>query len=144
MFTFCLAHCCRGKEDLPSRWLTFYSAVKSNGNVFIRDSSVVHPLALLLLTDCDISETGTQFAEMAAFVAGCLQNIFWKAFWYMNVGFKEINVWYIIFQSYFECMFVSSGCKFCLLLTIWNLSVAVYVKKTNYSLWIYGCQDCQS
>ncbi|XP_038159679.1 ATP-dependent RNA helicase DHX30 isoform X1 [Cyprinodon tularosa] len=47
----------RGKEDLPSRWLTFYSAVKSNGNVFIRDSSVVHPLALLLLTDCDISET---------------------------------------------------------------------------------------
>ncbi|XP_047225202.1 ATP-dependent RNA helicase DHX30 [Girardinichthys multiradiatus] len=47
----------RGKEDLPSRWLTFFSAVKSNGNVFIRDSSLVHPLALLLLTDCDISET---------------------------------------------------------------------------------------
>ncbi|XP_023191635.1 putative ATP-dependent RNA helicase DHX30 isoform X1 [Xiphophorus maculatus] len=47
----------RGKEDLPSRWLTFFSAVKSNGNVFIRDSSAVHPLALLLLTDCDISET---------------------------------------------------------------------------------------
>lgn len=46
----------RGKEDLPSRWLTFFSAVKSNGNVFIRDSSAVHPLALLLLTDCDITE----------------------------------------------------------------------------------------
>ncbi|XP_044076509.1 ATP-dependent RNA helicase DHX30 isoform X2 [Siniperca chuatsi] len=46
----------RGKEELPSRWLTFFSAVKSNGNVFIRDSSAVHPLALLLLTDCDITE----------------------------------------------------------------------------------------
>nr|XP_046264175.1 ATP-dependent RNA helicase DHX30 [Scatophagus argus] len=46
----------RGKEELPSRWLTFFSAVKSNGNVFIRDSSAVHPLALLLFTDCDISE----------------------------------------------------------------------------------------
>ncbi|XP_029380368.1 ATP-dependent RNA helicase DHX30 isoform X1 [Echeneis naucrates] len=47
----------RGKDDFPSRWLTFFYAVKSNGNVFIRDSSVVHPLALLLLTDCDIKET---------------------------------------------------------------------------------------
>ncbi|XP_070829883.1 ATP-dependent RNA helicase DHX30 [Chaetodon trifascialis] len=47
----------RGKKELPSRWLTFFSGVKSNGNVFIRDSSVVHPLALLLLTDCDITET---------------------------------------------------------------------------------------
>ncbi|KAM6919240.1 ATP-dependent RNA helicase DHX30 [Xenentodon cancila] len=47
----------RGKDNLPSRWLTFFSAVKSNGNVFIRDSSAVHPLALLLLTDCDITET---------------------------------------------------------------------------------------
>ncbi|XP_044224115.1 ATP-dependent RNA helicase DHX30 [Thunnus albacares] len=47
----------RGKEELPSRWLTFFSAVKSNGSVFIRDSSAVHPLALLLLTDCDITET---------------------------------------------------------------------------------------
>lgn len=50
--------CRRGKEELPSRWLTFFSAVKSNGNVFIRDSSAVHPLALLLLTDCDITERG--------------------------------------------------------------------------------------
>ncbi|XP_026169067.1 ATP-dependent RNA helicase DHX30 isoform X1 [Mastacembelus armatus] len=47
----------RGKHELPSRWLTFFSAVRSNGNVFIRDSSAVHPLALLLLTDCDIIET---------------------------------------------------------------------------------------
>ncbi|XP_058499466.1 ATP-dependent RNA helicase DHX30 isoform X1 [Solea solea] len=47
----------RGKDDFPSRWLTFFYAVKSNGSVFIRDSSVVHPLALLLLTDCDIAET---------------------------------------------------------------------------------------
>ncbi|KAM8850628.1 ATP-dependent RNA helicase DHX30 [Spinachia spinachia] len=46
----------RGKE-LPSRWLTFFSAMQSNGNVFVRDSSTVHPLALLLLTDCDIAET---------------------------------------------------------------------------------------
>lgn len=52
---------CRGKEDFPSRWLTFFSAVKSNGTVFIRDSSLVHPLALLLLTDCDITETGKSF-----------------------------------------------------------------------------------
>ncbi|XP_072297700.1 ATP-dependent RNA helicase DHX30 [Eucyclogobius newberryi] len=49
----------RGKGDLPCRWLTFFSAVKSNGQVFIRDSSAVHPLALLLLTDCDISERVT-------------------------------------------------------------------------------------
>ncbi|KAM4605323.1 ATP-dependent RNA helicase DHX30 [Polymixia lowei] len=47
----------RGKDKLPSRWLTFFSAVKSNDNVFVRDSSAVHPLALLLLTDCDITET---------------------------------------------------------------------------------------
>lgn len=49
---------CRREEDFPSRWLTFFSAVKSSGIVFIRDSSLVHPLALLLLTDCDITETG--------------------------------------------------------------------------------------
>ncbi|KAK5860049.1 hypothetical protein PBY51_021555 [Eleginops maclovinus] len=47
----------RGKDELPSRWLTFFSAIQSNGTVFIRDSSTVHPLALLLLTDCDITET---------------------------------------------------------------------------------------
>uniref|UniRef100_A0A8C7V851 RNA helicase n=1 Tax=Oncorhynchus mykiss TaxID=8022 RepID=A0A8C7V851_ONCMY len=43
-------------SQFPSRWLTFFSAIKSNGNVFIRDSSAAHPLALLLLTDCDITE----------------------------------------------------------------------------------------
>ncbi|XP_030218967.1 ATP-dependent RNA helicase DHX30-like [Gadus morhua] len=48
---------CRGKNQLPSRWLTFFSAVKSSDSVFIRDSSTVHPLALLLLTDGDIVET---------------------------------------------------------------------------------------
>ncbi|TNN54802.1 putative ATP-dependent RNA helicase DHX30 [Liparis tanakae] len=48
----------RGKPELPSRWLTFFSAIQSNGSVFIRDSSTVHPLALLLLTDCDLTETG--------------------------------------------------------------------------------------
>ncbi|XP_061694717.1 ATP-dependent RNA helicase DHX30 [Syngnathoides biaculeatus] len=47
----------RGNEELPCRWLTFFGAVKSNGCVFIRDSSAVHPLALLLLTDCDVTET---------------------------------------------------------------------------------------
>ncbi|XP_035489610.1 ATP-dependent RNA helicase DHX30 [Scophthalmus maximus] len=47
----------RAKDDFPSRWLTFFSAVKSSGSVFIRDSSVVPPLALLLLTDCDVTET---------------------------------------------------------------------------------------
>ncbi|XP_005171140.1 ATP-dependent RNA helicase DHX30 isoform X2 [Danio rerio] len=46
----------RDKQHLWSRWLTFFSAVKSSGQVFIRDSTVVHPLALLLLTDCDLSE----------------------------------------------------------------------------------------
>ncbi|KAJ3595175.1 hypothetical protein NHX12_004479 [Muraenolepis orangiensis] len=47
----------RGKSKLPSRWLTFFSAVKSSDTVFVRDSSTVHPLALLLLTDGDIAET---------------------------------------------------------------------------------------
>ncbi|MCJ8731243.1 hypothetical protein PDJAM_G00197250 [Pangasius djambal] len=46
----------RAERKLPSRWLTFFSAVKSNGSVFIRDSSAVHPLALLLLTDCNLIE----------------------------------------------------------------------------------------
>ncbi|XP_068196409.1 ATP-dependent RNA helicase DHX30 [Antennarius striatus] len=46
----------RGKDMFLSRWLTFYSAVKSNGNVFIRDSSPVHPLALLLFTNANIVE----------------------------------------------------------------------------------------
>lgn len=48
----------RGKSKLPSRWLTFFTAIKSGDQVFARDSSAVHPLALLLLTDGDITETG--------------------------------------------------------------------------------------
>nr|XP_015209820.1 PREDICTED: putative ATP-dependent RNA helicase DHX30 [Lepisosteus oculatus] len=46
----------RNAEDFPTRWLTFFTAVKSNGNVFIRDSSTVHPLSLLLLADGHITE----------------------------------------------------------------------------------------
>ncbi|XP_029444042.1 ATP-dependent RNA helicase DHX30 isoform X2 [Rhinatrema bivittatum] len=37
-----------------SSWLTYFLAVKSNGNVFVRDSSMVHPLAVLLLTDSKV------------------------------------------------------------------------------------------
>lgn len=48
-------------QDFPSRWLTFFTAVKSNGMVFVRDSSTVHPLALLLLTDCDVTEIGRKY-----------------------------------------------------------------------------------
>uniref|UniRef100_UPI00398F0B32 ATP-dependent RNA helicase DHX30 n=1 Tax=Pristiophorus japonicus TaxID=55135 RepID=UPI00398F0B32 len=44
----------RNEESFKSRWLTYFTAVKSNGNVFVRDSSMVHPLALLMLLDCDI------------------------------------------------------------------------------------------
>ncbi|XP_043085634.1 ATP-dependent RNA helicase DHX30 isoform X2 [Puntigrus tetrazona] len=56
----------RANQDLSSRWLTFFSAVKSSGQVFIRDSSAVHPLALLLLTDCDLSErAGEDGVEVA-------------------------------------------------------------------------------
>uniref|UniRef100_W5L5V6 ATP-dependent RNA helicase DHX30 n=1 Tax=Astyanax mexicanus TaxID=7994 RepID=W5L5V6_ASTMX len=46
----------RGKRELPSRWLTFFTAMKVNGQVFIRDSSTVHPLSILLLTDSDLVE----------------------------------------------------------------------------------------
>lgn len=44
----------REATRLRSRWLTYFMAVKSNGSVFVRDSSQVHPLAVLLLTDGDI------------------------------------------------------------------------------------------
>ncbi|XP_069778183.1 ATP-dependent RNA helicase DHX30 isoform X2 [Narcine bancroftii] len=44
----------RNEESFKSRWMTYFTAVKSNGNVFVRDSSMVHPLALLMLPDCDI------------------------------------------------------------------------------------------
>ncbi|KAH0627691.1 hypothetical protein JD844_003797 [Phrynosoma platyrhinos] len=44
----------REASKLYSRWLTYFMAVKSNGGVFVRDSSQVHPLAVLLMTDTDI------------------------------------------------------------------------------------------
>uniref|UniRef100_A0A452H8M0 ATP-dependent RNA helicase DHX30 n=1 Tax=Gopherus agassizii TaxID=38772 RepID=A0A452H8M0_9SAUR len=44
----------RQASKLYSRWLTYFMAVKSNGGVFVRDSSQVHPLAVLLMTDTDI------------------------------------------------------------------------------------------
>uniref|UniRef100_A0A3B4DV32 ATP-dependent RNA helicase DHX30 n=1 Tax=Pygocentrus nattereri TaxID=42514 RepID=A0A3B4DV32_PYGNA len=61
----------RGERQLPSRWLTFFSAVKSNGNVFIRDSSAVHPLSLLLLTDCDLVERGNSSPLYCLWVRFC-------------------------------------------------------------------------
>ncbi|CAM9384726.1 unnamed protein product [Lampetra planeri] len=42
------------EEEFRSRYLVYYSAMKSNGRVFVRDSSMVHPLALLLMTDAPI------------------------------------------------------------------------------------------
>lgn len=49
---------CREASKLYSRWLTYFMAVKSNGGVFVRDSSQVHPLAVLLMTDTDIHVRG--------------------------------------------------------------------------------------
>ncbi|XP_033854736.2 ATP-dependent RNA helicase DHX30 [Acipenser ruthenus] len=46
----------RAEEEFPSRWLTFFTAAKSNGNVFVRDTSMVHPLSLLLLPHCNVRE----------------------------------------------------------------------------------------
>ncbi|XP_069501946.1 ATP-dependent RNA helicase DHX30 isoform X2 [Ambystoma mexicanum] len=37
-----------------SPWMTYFMAVKSNSNVFVRDSSMVHPLAVLLMADSKI------------------------------------------------------------------------------------------
>ncbi|XP_070800502.1 ATP-dependent RNA helicase DHX30 [Pituophis catenifer annectens] len=44
----------RESSKLYSRWLTYFMAVKSNGGVFVRDSSQVHPLAVLLMTNTDV------------------------------------------------------------------------------------------
>ncbi|PIO24746.1 hypothetical protein AB205_0030080 [Aquarana catesbeiana] len=46
-----------GRDQLhfPSPWLTYFQAVKSTGTVFVRDSSMVHPLAILLMTDSSIT-----------------------------------------------------------------------------------------
>ena len=41
-------------------------AVKSNGGVFVRDSSQVHPLAVLLMTDTDIHVRGERRGSCGA------------------------------------------------------------------------------
>ncbi|CAG5896648.1 unnamed protein product [Menidia menidia] len=85
----------RGKEDLPTRWLTFFSAVKSNGNIFIRDSSTVHPLALLLLTDCDITETVTDDRVVVSFpghsLVRCELSVeTWELLWDMRTSIQTM------------------------------------------------------
>ncbi|XP_026540784.1 ATP-dependent RNA helicase DHX30 isoform X2 [Notechis scutatus] len=50
----------RESSKLYSRWLTYFMAVKSNGGVFVRDSSQVHPLAVLLMTDTDVYVRGSR------------------------------------------------------------------------------------
>lgn len=52
----------RESSKLYSRWLTYFMAVKSNGGVFVRDSSQVHPLAVLLMTDTDVHVRGEESA----------------------------------------------------------------------------------
>ncbi|XP_069815352.1 ATP-dependent RNA helicase DHX30 isoform X2 [Dendropsophus ebraccatus] len=41
----------RDVKNFTMPWLTYFQAVKSSGMVFVRDSSMVHPLAVLLMTD---------------------------------------------------------------------------------------------
>lgn len=55
---------CREASKLYSRWLTYFMAVKSNGGVFVRDSSQVHPLAVLLMTDTDIHVRGECYKHL--------------------------------------------------------------------------------
>lgn len=45
----------REVKDFCMPWLTYFQAVKSTGVVFVRDSSMVHPLAVLLMTDSAVS-----------------------------------------------------------------------------------------
>ncbi|XP_041423235.1 ATP-dependent RNA helicase DHX30 isoform X2 [Xenopus laevis] len=45
----------RDEKHLTSPWLTYFLAVKSSGSVFVRDSSMVHPLAVLLLADSSVN-----------------------------------------------------------------------------------------
>ncbi|XP_053324031.1 ATP-dependent RNA helicase DHX30 [Spea bombifrons] len=47
----------RGVQSLRSPWLTYFLAMKSAGAVFVRDSSAVHPLAVLLMADSSVSTT---------------------------------------------------------------------------------------
>ncbi|XP_056374785.1 ATP-dependent RNA helicase DHX30 isoform X2 [Hyla sarda] len=52
----------RDVKNFGMPWLTYFQAVKSSGAVFVRDSSMVHPLAVLLLTDspATVRENGEQ------------------------------------------------------------------------------------
>ncbi|XP_072269535.1 ATP-dependent RNA helicase DHX30 [Pyxicephalus adspersus] len=45
----------RDNQHFRSPWLTYFQAVKSTGAVFVRDSSMVHPLAVLLMADSSIA-----------------------------------------------------------------------------------------
>lgn len=55
----------RESSKLYSRWLTYFMAVKSNGGVFVRDSSQVHPLAVLLMTDTDVYVRGEESGSLS-------------------------------------------------------------------------------
>lgn len=67
----------REATRLRSRWLTYFMAVKSNGSVFVRDSSQVHPLAVLLLTDGDVHVRGGCCVSPTPRLspAGCFQGL---------------------------------------------------------------------
>ncbi|KAM3929120.1 ATP-dependent RNA helicase DHX30 [Leptodactylus fuscus] len=45
----------RDVKNFSLPWLTYFQAVKSTGAVFVRDSSMVHPLAVLLMTDSSVT-----------------------------------------------------------------------------------------
>ncbi|KAJ8245001.1 hypothetical protein GJAV_G00276790, partial [Gymnothorax javanicus] len=85
----------RGEENLPSRWLTFFTAVKSNGRVFIRDTSSVHPLSLLLLTDCDITESVSGERVEVSFVGRSLVRCelslkSWNLLWELRMSLQAM------------------------------------------------------
>ncbi|XP_075070304.1 ATP-dependent RNA helicase DHX30 isoform X2 [Mixophyes fleayi] len=52
----------RDEHGFRTPWLTYFQAVKSTGAIFVRDSSMVHPLAVLLMSDASVSvrENGQQ------------------------------------------------------------------------------------
>ncbi|XP_073533113.1 ATP-dependent RNA helicase DHX30 [Phyllobates terribilis] len=45
----------REVKDFSMPWLTYFQAVKSSGAVFVRDSSMVHPLAVFLMTNSSVN-----------------------------------------------------------------------------------------
>ncbi|XP_061151933.1 ATP-dependent RNA helicase DHX30 [Syngnathus typhle] len=85
----------RKNDELTCRWLTFFGAVKSNGSVFIRDSSAVHPLALLLLTDCDVTET-VSGDDVEVALSGCplvrcrLSGNTWELLWELRTSIQAM------------------------------------------------------